>query len=370
MQIRSRPLHAWLLGAAFALFFGMAYLVAASASDASPMVTTYPIPTHSSGAFFIAAGPDDSVWFTEIDANKIGRIAKDGTVTEFPLPHPASEPARIVEGADGAMWFVEYAGDRIGRITAAGALREYAIPTQASGPYGLAAGPNGSIWFTEQNAHGIGEITPAGDVREFRLPSRGPDKCPIAPAGIARDGNGGFWAMDLAARHFWRIDLDGRMLDFRPQWPASVLASTRDGVSQVCNWEPPAGSLPASGIAPSPPDIYENAQLLNHASLIVPVKPGQFAIATVGWGSYALGDPAKRLNRVQVGWGGPVTDVAAGAGMVAFTDIGGQVAWTFKSKTAVYNVLVRAKPAGIAIAQDGNIWVCAYGFNTIMKIRP
>jgi streptogramin lyase len=349
---------------AFACLFGLGYLAVGTAGAASPVVTTYPIPTHSSGAFFLATGPDNSVWFTEIDANKVGKIAKDGTISEFPLPHPSSQPARIIQGSDGAMWFVEYAGDRIGRITTAGALTEYAIPTAAAGPYGLANGAGGAIWFTEQHAHGIGEITQTGSVRDFQLPSEGSDHCAIAPAGIARDADRGFWAVDSASQHFWRIAPDGRMLDFTPQWPESVLSSIRSEAPSSC------ASAAASSTA-SPPDIFADADLLNRAFVIVPTaKPDEFAISMSGVGSYAIGNPAKRLQRVQVGWGGPVTDIAANAGTIAFTDIAGQVTWTTGRKTSVYNVLVHAKPAGIALAPDGSLWVCASGFNAIMHIRP
>jgi streptogramin lyase len=38
------------------------------------IITEFAIPTHNSSPAGIAAGPDGSLWFTEADGNKIGRI--------------------------------------------------------------------------------------------------------------------------------------------------------------------------------------------------------------------------------------------------------------------------------------------------------
>src|SRR2546426_62189 len=80
----------------------------------------FPIPTPSSGPLGIAAGPDGVVWFTEHDANKIGRVTIDGTFTEFPVPTEGSGPYGIAAGPDGAMWFTERLSNKIGRIDTGG----------------------------------------------------------------------------------------------------------------------------------------------------------------------------------------------------------------------------------------------------------
>jgi virginiamycin B lyase len=81
------------------------------------VVTEFPVLSAPGLLADIAAGSDGNLWFTEFDANRIGRITTAGVVTEFPLPNPGSGPSGIIPGPDGALWFTELLGNRIGRIT-------------------------------------------------------------------------------------------------------------------------------------------------------------------------------------------------------------------------------------------------------------
>jgi virginiamycin B lyase len=73
------------------------------------------------------------------------------------VPTPASRPDQIARGQDGALWFTEQDANKIGRITAKGHVSELAVPTAASFPSGIAPGPGG-IWFTEQGGDRLGRI--------------------------------------------------------------------------------------------------------------------------------------------------------------------------------------------------------------------
>lgn len=106
-------------------------------------ITAASQPTGIAGAF------DGTVWFTEQAANKVARITNAGTVTEFTIPTANSQPTGIAFGPDGALWFTEQAGNKIGRITPPGAMGEFPIPTANSQPSGIVAGPDGNVWFTE-----------------------------------------------------------------------------------------------------------------------------------------------------------------------------------------------------------------------------
>ncbi len=44
------------------------------------------------------------MYFTEVGAQKIGRISTEGAISEFSLP-TAANPSIITQGPDGAMWF-------------------------------------------------------------------------------------------------------------------------------------------------------------------------------------------------------------------------------------------------------------------------
>src|SRR5438552_3803240 len=82
-----------------------------------PTITEYSIPTAGSGPYGIVAGPDGALWFTELFANKIGRITTSGAITEYaipPLNFGGGTPNDITAGPDGALWFGETTN--IGRI--------------------------------------------------------------------------------------------------------------------------------------------------------------------------------------------------------------------------------------------------------------
>src|ERR1700731_2568477 len=114
----------------FSLFAGLLSLLCAVTLTAawalSGKIIEFPIPTAGSLLDFcsITAGPDGALWFTEGNANKIGRITTAGVFTEFPVPTANSFPAGITAGPDGNLWFVEAIGN-IGRITTTGVVAEF-----------------------------------------------------------------------------------------------------------------------------------------------------------------------------------------------------------------------------------------------------
>ncbi|MGH7757221.1 MAG: virginiamycin B lyase family protein, partial [Vulcanimicrobiaceae bacterium] len=64
--------------------------------------------------------PNGSLWFTEYDPARVGRIDAHGRIAESPLANPGSGPTGIASGRDGRVWFTEYTGGAIGRINASG----------------------------------------------------------------------------------------------------------------------------------------------------------------------------------------------------------------------------------------------------------
>jgi streptogramin lyase len=123
------------------------------------VITEFNVNPLNSRIFGIASGPDGNLWFTENDANRIGRITPTGAITEFVLPPGGGGgPVDIAAGADGNMWFA--AGNFIGRISpTTGIVTEFPIPTPNAGAFGITPGPDGNIWFTEEMANKIGTIT-------------------------------------------------------------------------------------------------------------------------------------------------------------------------------------------------------------------
>ena len=190
------------------------------ASARAQSITEYPIPTSASGPNGIAAGPDGALWFTETNANKIGRITTAGAITEFRIPTSSSNPIYITAGSDGALWFSENSGNKIGRITTSGTITEFAIPTHASNPAGIAAGPDGAVWFAENSGNKIGRITTSGTITEFAIPSSG-----SSPLGIAAGPDGALWFAENGSGKIGRITAAGAVT----QYPLPALSGPLAG---------------------------------------------------------------------------------------------------------------------------------------------
>ena len=153
--------------------------------------TELPIPTPGTPADQIVLGLDGALWFTEINANQIGRITTSGQISEFLLPTNHSFPTSIAVGPDGALWFTEAGTDQIGRITTGGRLTEFPLATANCTPSGITAGPDGVLWFTENGADSTVASAPAGKCSSTSsLPPAAPPTAsplaPIAPSGSPR----------------------------------------------------------------------------------------------------------------------------------------------------------------------------------------
>lgn len=141
-------------------------------SDESPapmVVAEYPVPD-SSGFMSMTIGPDGALWFTDINANAIGRIDPSSmTMRRYPLSRIATNPMGITVGSDSALWFAEEGYSEIGRINEEGKVQEFKTPLGRIDPYALGAGPDGALWFSA-SAEGIARITTSGRVTLHQLP--------------------------------------------------------------------------------------------------------------------------------------------------------------------------------------------------------
>ncbi len=130
-----------------------------STPRATPTISEFTVPSPRSVPFHITTGADGNLWFTERDANKIGRMTPSGVFSEFQIPTPNSAPTGITLGPDDDVWFTKSTGNRIGRIDTNGVITEYVICGMGAAPARTAHGPDGAIWFTSQGANAIGRIT-------------------------------------------------------------------------------------------------------------------------------------------------------------------------------------------------------------------
>jgi virginiamycin B lyase len=170
--------------------FALPAAAVTAASTSTPAAQSTP-----KGVTEITVGPDSNLWFTEENANQIGRITPDGTITEFPLVGPNNYPTSIITGPDKNIWFTEVGTGKIGKMTTAGLVTSYFIPTRHSGPSSITVGPDGNIWFTETNINRIAKINPkSGKITEVPLPAGD-----SGPFGITTGPDNALWFVESKA---------------------------------------------------------------------------------------------------------------------------------------------------------------------------
>jgi virginiamycin B lyase len=149
----------------------------------------YSVPTSDGWPFGIAVDSKDRVWFTELEAGKVGRLLPDGSFTEYPLSDPKGKPTSIAVTPDGLVWFIESDANRIGLISANSQVKEFAIPADSGYRLNaLAVDADGNAWFTRSDAGMVGVIDRLGHARYF----------PAHDAlHIARGGDGAMWFTQL-----------------------------------------------------------------------------------------------------------------------------------------------------------------------------
>jgi streptogramin lyase len=189
-------------------FLLIAVAGALPAKAATLDITPFPLPNTSSYPDGITSGPDGNLWFTESNADKIGRMTPGGTLTEFPVLHP---PGEITSGPDGNLWFTGFNYNLIGRITPTGNVTLFPLASGASPAY-ITSGPDGNLWFTQSfgnSGSSIGRITPSGSVTEFPLP-----RANSYPKGITAGPDGNLWFTEPNVDQIGRITPSGSLTEF------------------------------------------------------------------------------------------------------------------------------------------------------------
>jgi len=96
------------------------------------------VPTAGADPFDIAAGPGGTMWLTEFEASKIGRISPSGQITEYPVPSADAGPYQIAVGPGGFI-LVHRVQHHQGRPD--GQVTENSLPRPSCGGTGIASGP-------------------------------------------------------------------------------------------------------------------------------------------------------------------------------------------------------------------------------------
>lgn len=169
-------------------------------ADTNGIMTTYLIPPNVfPGCRPIAVGPDGAFWIACVaypyGTDSILRMTTGGSFTDYPIPTQNAHPFGIAAGPDGAMWFTEIFADKIGRIDTYGNFTEYQL-TAGSQPWGIAAGPDGNLWFAENGRDTIGQITTGGTITEWKVPNDCNGSRGCNPIRITAGSDGAMWFTD------------------------------------------------------------------------------------------------------------------------------------------------------------------------------
>jgi virginiamycin B lyase len=114
----------------------------------------------------------ETIWFTGKRTSTVGKINPDGSVEHFQLNNLAALPIFLSAGPDGTLWGTELLGSAILNVSGDGTVREFTIPTPNSRPIAVIPDPSEPfMWFTEEAGAKVGKIDMAGNITEFPVPA-------------------------------------------------------------------------------------------------------------------------------------------------------------------------------------------------------
>lgn len=181
-------------------------------------IREYDVPTAMSQPYAITLGPDNTMWFTELAGARIGHVLNDGSISEFPLMYLNSSPTGITSGPVGSdlLYFTDYGLERLGRINTQGEVAEMQIPMPNSSPQDLVLGPDGHLWFTQFFGNRIGRVSPSFvyGAQEVPTPRSDPDR-------IATGLHGEIWFTELLGNKIGRIMPNGALIEYQIPTPDS-----------------------------------------------------------------------------------------------------------------------------------------------------
>lgn len=195
------------------------------------IITEFPLPGSTykyvdnsvdSVSFAITAGSDGNLWFTEAEANKIGKITPQGVITEYPLSDKEMQPRSITAGPDGNIWFMRSGkqGSMLASMTTTGTIiKEIPIPGYDYGQ-ALTFGSDGNLWFRGADYYSIAKVTSDGIYSQFNTNG--------SPVSIIPESNNTLW-IGSNGGSLSNITTDGVITSYpTPGEPAWELAKDAD----------------------------------------------------------------------------------------------------------------------------------------------
>jgi virginiamycin B lyase len=154
----------------------------------------------------LAVAADGSAWYTDLAARAIVRISSAGEIARFVLDTPITRLGRMVIAPDGAVWFADSTGYAMTKLKD-GVFTRYQIESARGGPYGVAVTADGAIWATLQNGNQLLHLAVDGTSKTFDLPRGG-----AVPSDVAVGSDGSVWFLQFRANRIGRFK-DGQFSD-------------------------------------------------------------------------------------------------------------------------------------------------------------
>ena len=150
-------------------------LSAGEESSTDSQIKQFQILTVNSGPNAIISAPNDTFWFVEFSAGKLGEFsALNDSFKEFLIPENRSTPASLALDHLGRIWFSDQSGSgSIWRFDPATLLfKQYRTLTPNSTPLFILIDDRNNVWFTETTQNRLGVLNyPSYDMSEYPLPS-------------------------------------------------------------------------------------------------------------------------------------------------------------------------------------------------------
>lgn len=204
------------------VWFGAMGLNALAFFDQGSRTFHYLTPPHGHhGIMGVQVAPDDTIWFAEQFANYLGHyFPATGRYQIYPLPRltipdPShsgqilslpSAPNELALDARGSVWFTEFNADSLGRLDPhTGHMRHYPLSTKTSVqtlyPYGVTVDPQGMVWVTESGTNQLARLNPTtGALHLFAVPD--PHALLME---ITSDAQGTIWVTSFTAGLLFRF---------------------------------------------------------------------------------------------------------------------------------------------------------------------
>ena len=132
---------------------------------------TMPVP------YGVDVAPDGSVWFSQLNEHRIGRVDPDSFAIEM-IDTPFAAPRRLRFDAEGRLWIPSFSESLIARFDPkTGSFDRWELPIEPRGsetPYALHVDPrSGAVWICGTNSDTLIRFEPASQrFTVYPLPTR------------------------------------------------------------------------------------------------------------------------------------------------------------------------------------------------------